>query len=173
MRGDDGSGLNTGHFTGSVHAVLSYNYYKGDTDNAYAEVAVAIGSTKGFNNFPAYRARVFTNYLEIIREQAHNTATTLATYDLPETLSDRGFELSLQARHDGPSGVNLIATLSQNGKIAAEITASDASGFRAGYAGFMGGDGRNTGTFRGIDITGFTVKGIRNVPPPPLAPKPG
>lgn len=155
-KGDDGSGLNNGRFTNTVYATLSFNYYSGDSSNAWAEVAVAANSTNAANNYPVYYARVAQNALLLYRHHAYNVFAIVGSNTLT-TVSGTGMKLRLAAVRQGGTTVDLTATLLQNNVPLSELTYSDAAGYLAGYTGFGGGDAYNTGTTRGIDITAFSV----------------
>lgn len=157
IKSDDGSGLNDGKYTGTVYASIAYNYNNGGTTtNAGVAVAVALKNNSGVNNYPSYYARVRLNKFDLVRHNSYDSTITTSS-NLPVIYSGNDFRLELRATQVGGMNVDLVATLSQSNSKIAELKYSDTSGYLSGYVGFMGGDGTNTASFRGIDVTNFVV----------------
>ncbi|MBU0677741.1 MAG: PEP-CTERM sorting domain-containing protein [Verrucomicrobia bacterium] len=167
VAGDNGSGLDDGKFNLSyadITASLWFDYYSGDSDTAFVEVALNANGLPTANNYPVYYAQVETNRFTLFRHQAYNSVTVVDSFNLASTVSGANLQLILSASDAGGGAVDLTAEFLQNGSSIASLSYSDPGGYLSGYAGFAGGDARNTGTLYGIDATSFSVGSV--VPEP-------
>jgi len=169
IAGDNGSGLNNGVFSlanGDIQVRLAYNYFAGNSDTAMAEVALHMLNSSGANNYPVYYVRISTNTLQVFRHQAFSDFAVVATTNLALTVSGSNVELIFTAASAGGSVVDLNAYLVQDNAVITSVAYTDLNGYQSGYAGFAGGDARNTATFYGIDATGFYVGTPLAIPEP-------
>lgn len=160
IKGDNGSGADDGRFSvsdGELEASLSFDYFAGDSDSAMVEVALNASGLKTANNYPAYYARVSENAITITRHEGYGKSSVVATEKLATKVSGSNLILKFKVA-DVDGNINLSAELHQNGVSVASVSGSDSDGFKSGYAGFGGGDARNSGTKYGIMATGFTVR---------------
>jgi hypothetical protein len=158
---DDAGYWDLTNLSGPLGVVTKYDYVSGsNTYDAFAEIALVkndgIGEA-GFNNYPAYYARVALDKFELYRHQAYDTFTIVDSLDLASTYSGTDFSLSFSLEHTGGTEVIVGATFAQNGISLGSLSYTDPAGYTTGYLAISGGDSQNTGTIYGVEFTFFGV----------------
>ncbi|HBA82578.1 MAG TPA: hypothetical protein DCZ95_00645 [Verrucomicrobia bacterium] len=173
---DDGSGLNNGYYAGSISTAIKFNYYNGNSTNVRVALCLSAHTNDGLNNYPVYYVMMETNTISLIRKWQYSSTTqqtTLYSCAISPVGGLDTYTLRLNAVETGTNAYGSIINLSMSfmqgsvelasGGVSDAPTAASGAGatYNAGYVGFLGGAGpANNSTYRGIDVTEFSVSVI-------------
>lgn len=170
--GDSGDGSNYGRFSNDVSVSMTFTYYNGTSTNAIAALGMGMRTNAGNNTYPAYRAMIFSNQVLLQKQWEFSNATTnLAVTDLATVLGDTNvyrFVLASAVTDTNAFGhvLDLSLDLYENDGLVTSLAYTDipysssASGrtYSVGHVALAGGAGpANNGTFRGIEVSAFSV----------------
>lgn len=167
-------GLNNGFYSGNVTSSMTFTYLNGDSTNVGIGLGVRVSASGGvINTYPTYRVQIVGGNFTLQKNYGYSTTVDFGTYALGATLGSTNiYQMSLSAADTGTNAfgkiVNVTASLYANGGLVQTLsyletpTSSSVGNVGAsissGYIGmFAGESGVNTGNFRGISISQFSV----------------